>query len=193
MDVIGAGIAVGVLAGAGLLAHRLKGAGRTRWARCNAGWICWARALRCDRCCPGRGGRSVAWRGGSTKSCRDFRSGSPNWNRIASNSAPCSAAWPRESSPSTAAAGCLFANASADRLFGLGSGSVGRLVPELIRSPQVQEAVEATLAGSRPYQGEIILGEPRRRAARPAARSSPSTARRCRVRRRTVRSWCFTT
>src|SRR5207302_231452 len=41
----------------------------------------------------------------------------------------------------------LFANASADRLFGLGPGSVGRLVPELIRSPQVQEAVEATLAG----------------------------------------------
>jgi two-component system, OmpR family, phosphate regulon sensor histidine kinase PhoR len=52
----------------------------------------------------------------------------------------------------------LFANASADRLFGLGAGSVGRLVPELIRSPQVQEAVSATLAGSQPYKGEIILG-----------------------------------
>ena len=51
----------------------------------------------------------------------------------------------------------LFANASADRLFGLGPGSVGRLVPELIRSPQVQEAVEATLAGSEPYRGEITL------------------------------------
>jgi two-component system phosphate regulon sensor histidine kinase PhoR len=51
----------------------------------------------------------------------------------------------------------LFANASADRLFGLDGGSVGRLVPELIRSPQVQEAIEATLAGPEPYQGEITL------------------------------------
>src|SRR5947209_8151441 len=45
----------------------------------------------------------------------------------------------------------LFANASADTLFGLGPSSVGRLVPELIRSPQVQEAVEVTLAGPDPY------------------------------------------
>ena len=52
----------------------------------------------------------------------------------------------------------LFANASADRLFGLGPGSVGRLVPELIRSPQVQEAVASTLAGSEPYRGEIVMG-----------------------------------
>jgi len=52
----------------------------------------------------------------------------------------------------------LFANASADRLFGLGPGSVGRLVPELIRSPQVQDAVAATLAGSEPYRGEIVMG-----------------------------------
>ncbi len=51
----------------------------------------------------------------------------------------------------------LFANASADRLFGLGPASVGRLVPELIRSPQVQEAVETTLAGSEPYRGEIVV------------------------------------
>jgi two-component system phosphate regulon sensor histidine kinase PhoR len=51
----------------------------------------------------------------------------------------------------------LFANASADRLFGLDGASVGRLVPELIRSPQVQEAIEATLAGPEPYQGEITL------------------------------------
>ncbi len=60
----------------------------------------------------------------------------------------------------------LFANASADRLFGLGTGSVGRLVPELIRSPHVQEAVEATLAGSEPYRGEISLAgrEPGMRA-----------------------------
>jgi two-component system phosphate regulon sensor histidine kinase PhoR len=52
----------------------------------------------------------------------------------------------------------VFANASADKLFGLAPGSVGRLVPELIRSPQVQEAVEATLAGTGPYHGEITLG-----------------------------------
>ena len=52
----------------------------------------------------------------------------------------------------------LFANASADRLFGLGPGSVGRLVPELIRSPQLQDAVAATLAGSEPYRGEIVMG-----------------------------------
>ena len=51
----------------------------------------------------------------------------------------------------------LFANASANRLFGLDSASVGRLIPELIRSPQVQGAVEATLAGPEPYQGEIVL------------------------------------
>ena len=39
----------------------------------------------------------------------------------------------------------LFANAGANRLFGLDPTSVGRLVPELIRSPQVQDAIEATL------------------------------------------------
>jgi two-component system phosphate regulon sensor histidine kinase PhoR len=53
----------------------------------------------------------------------------------------------------------LFANASANRLFGLDLGSVGRLVPELIRSPQVQEAVEATLRLASPdaFQGELSL------------------------------------
>ncbi|GAC1467938.1 MAG: ATP-binding protein [Isosphaeraceae bacterium] len=51
----------------------------------------------------------------------------------------------------------LFANASADKLFGLGAGSVGRLVPELIRSPHFQEAVEATLASFEPYRGEITM------------------------------------
>jgi two-component system, OmpR family, phosphate regulon sensor histidine kinase PhoR len=39
----------------------------------------------------------------------------------------------------------LFANAGANRLFGLDPASVGRLIPELIRSPQVQDAIEATL------------------------------------------------
>lgn len=51
----------------------------------------------------------------------------------------------------------LFANAGANRLFGLSSGSVGRLVPELIRSPQIQDVVEATLAGPDPYKGQIAL------------------------------------
>ena len=53
----------------------------------------------------------------------------------------------------------LFANASAQRLFGLEESSPGRLVAELIRSPQVQEAVEASLrlAGPEPYQGELNL------------------------------------
>ena len=51
----------------------------------------------------------------------------------------------------------LFANKSADVLFGLGPQAVGRLVPELIRSPQFQEAVDATLAGPDTYRGEVVL------------------------------------
>jgi two-component system, OmpR family, phosphate regulon sensor histidine kinase PhoR len=53
----------------------------------------------------------------------------------------------------------LFANAGANRLFGLDPDSVGRLVPELIRSPRVQEAIEATLALNAPraYQSEVVL------------------------------------
>ncbi len=53
----------------------------------------------------------------------------------------------------------LFANAGANRLFGLDAHSVGRLVPELIRSPQVQAAVEATLQLVSPsaYQSEVSL------------------------------------
>jgi two-component system phosphate regulon sensor histidine kinase PhoR len=53
----------------------------------------------------------------------------------------------------------LFANAGANRLFGLDRSSVGRLVPELIRSPRVQEAIEATLRLSDPksYQSEVVL------------------------------------
>jgi two-component system phosphate regulon sensor histidine kinase PhoR len=58
----------------------------------------------------------------------------------------------------------LFANASADRLFGLDAAAVGRLVPELIRSPQVQDAVEATLSGPAPYRGEITLAGREREA-----------------------------
>jgi len=49
----------------------------------------------------------------------------------------------------------LFANAAADRLFGLDAAAVGRLVAELIRSPGVQRAVEATLTGPEPHRGEV--------------------------------------
>ncbi len=48
----------------------------------------------------------------------------------------------------------LFANASANQLFGIDADSVGRLIPELIRSTQVQGAVEATLSSPTPYQGK---------------------------------------
>src|SRR5262249_736527 len=51
----------------------------------------------------------------------------------------------------------LFSNESANLLFGLDTYSVGRLIPELIRSPQVQGAVEATLAGPEHYAAEITL------------------------------------
>ena len=51
----------------------------------------------------------------------------------------------------------LFANGSADRLFGLGPHAVGRLVLELIRNPQIQEAVDATLIASAAFRGEITL------------------------------------
>jgi two-component system phosphate regulon sensor histidine kinase PhoR len=51
----------------------------------------------------------------------------------------------------------LFANASADALFGLDDRSVGRFLPELIRSPQIQEAIEAALSGPGVYTGEVRL------------------------------------
>jgi two-component system phosphate regulon sensor histidine kinase PhoR len=54
----------------------------------------------------------------------------------------------------------LFANAAADRLFGLDPNSVGRLVPELIRAPQVDRAVEATLSGPEAHRVEIAVPAP---------------------------------
>jgi two-component system phosphate regulon sensor histidine kinase PhoR len=51
----------------------------------------------------------------------------------------------------------LFANDAANRLFSLGPGAVGRLIVELIRSPQVQAVVDATLAGADRYQTEITI------------------------------------
>jgi two-component system phosphate regulon sensor histidine kinase PhoR len=64
----------------------------------------------------------------------------------------------------------LFANASADALFGLDAGSVGRFLPELIRSPQIQEAVEAALIGPGVYTGEATLAS-REPFPRPHART----------------------
>ena len=62
----------------------------------------------------------------------------------------------------------LFANASANRIFGLDAHSVGRLIPELIRGPQVQDAIETTLSLTSPraYEGELTLP-----SRDPAARS----------------------
>ncbi|CAN5760124.1 N/A [soil metagenome] len=51
----------------------------------------------------------------------------------------------------------LFANPTAQELFDLGSDSAGRLVPELIRSPQMQQAIEATLSGAGSYRSEVTM------------------------------------
>ncbi len=51
----------------------------------------------------------------------------------------------------------LFANAEASTLFRLDETGVGRLVAELIRNPQVQDAVEATLTSPGGYQGEVTF------------------------------------
>ena len=59
----------------------------------------------------------------------------------------------------------LFANEAAGKLFSLSAGSVGRLVAELIRSPRVQEAVDATLAGPGPHRAEILVAEADARGA----------------------------
>ena len=67
----------------------------------------------------------------------------------------------------------LFANTSADALFGLDATSVSRLVPELIRSPQVQSAVDETLRLHHPdaYQGEVAFPLREAAPARPVANS----------------------
>ncbi len=157
MDVIGGGIAVGGLVAAGLLVYRL-----TRWAKALS--VLQRRLELLGAGAPVRPVLSRAW-GPVGRLARRFDEVAPGLQaRIAQLE--------QDRQQLTAVLGgmaegvvavdsrrrLLFANASADRLFGLGAGSVGRLVPELIRSPQVQEAVAATLAGSRPYQGEIILG-----------------------------------
>ena len=59
----------------------------------------------------------------------------------------------------------LFANEAAGRLFGIGPGAVGKLVAELIRSPSVQDAVDATLAGPASHRAEISITDSRPFAA----------------------------
>ena len=57
----------------------------------------------------------------------------------------------------------LFANSSADTLFGLERASEGRLIPELIRSPRVQDVIESTFKLSSPnaYRAEIAVSSAR--------------------------------
>ncbi|RUL84999.1 sensor histidine kinase [Tautonia sociabilis] len=51
----------------------------------------------------------------------------------------------------------VFANPAAQRMFRIADGSDGRLVIELVRSPQIQMAIEATLAGKGAYRAELSL------------------------------------
>ncbi|HEU5115074.1 MAG TPA: histidine kinase dimerization/phospho-acceptor domain-containing protein, partial [Isosphaeraceae bacterium] len=57
----------------------------------------------------------------------------------------------------------IFANEAADRLFGLGPEAVGRLVAEVIRSPQVQQSIDATVSSDVIHQGEIVVLPPQGR------------------------------
>ena len=56
----------------------------------------------------------------------------------------------------------LLANTSALSLFGLGPSSEGRLIPELIRSPRVQEVIEETFRLTSPdaQRAEITVTSP---------------------------------
>ncbi|WP_235963375.1 sensor histidine kinase [Tautonia rosea] len=51
----------------------------------------------------------------------------------------------------------LFANPTAQRMFQIADDSDGRLVAELVRSPQIQMAVETTLASRSAYRAELSL------------------------------------
>lgn len=54
----------------------------------------------------------------------------------------------------------LFANPTAENLFGLDPAAVGRRVAELVRSPQVHEAVDRTLDGRDRYAAELTMPGP---------------------------------
>lgn len=69
----------------------------------------------------------------------------------------------------------LFANSSADALFGLERSSEGRLIPELIRSPQVQDVIEATFRLTSPeaHGAEIAVPSARGPTRTLAVRGTP--------------------
>jgi two-component system phosphate regulon sensor histidine kinase PhoR len=54
----------------------------------------------------------------------------------------------------------VFANEAATRLLGLETGAVGRRVAELVRSPAIQEAIEAAFAWPGPDRIEVRLDGP---------------------------------
>jgi two-component system phosphate regulon sensor histidine kinase PhoR len=54
----------------------------------------------------------------------------------------------------------LFANPAAVRLFGLKEDPVGRHIAEVIRTPRVQYAIEATVAGPDGYRDQITIPGP---------------------------------
>jgi two-component system, OmpR family, phosphate regulon sensor histidine kinase PhoR len=54
----------------------------------------------------------------------------------------------------------LFANPAAVRLFGLKEDPVGRHIAEVIRTPRVQSAIEATVAGPDGYRDQITIPGP---------------------------------
>ncbi len=55
----------------------------------------------------------------------------------------------------------LFVNRSALELFAMGSPGIGRLLAEVVRSPELQQVVELTFASESPRQEEIQLPGPR--------------------------------
>jgi two-component system phosphate regulon sensor histidine kinase PhoR len=69
----------------------------------------------------------------------------------------------------------LFANTSADALFGLERSSEGRLIPELIRSPRVQDVIEATFRLTSPeaHGAEIAFPSARGPTRTLAVRGTP--------------------
>lgn len=54
----------------------------------------------------------------------------------------------------------LFANPAARRMFGLDATPIGRLLPELIRIPQIQRSLEAALAGGAPDRVQVAIPGP---------------------------------
>ncbi|GIW87415.1 MAG: hypothetical protein KatS3mg108_1739 [Isosphaeraceae bacterium] len=64
----------------------------------------------------------------------------------------------------------LFANAAAQDLLRIGEPGAGRLLAEVVRSPGLQHAVEATLESDRPHEEEIHLRRPDDKSGRQRVR-----------------------